>query len=334
MWSGKKSRKHPCLAPGTRLARWPCGWERVGGWLGLRGRAPRGVGGSEAGPLSTTTTTSFFDRDGSTAVCPPPPPPERGSPVDDVDAAERTRKTGRGARSRSCECQQTSTPHFSVSFRSPAQTGMEHFQNISPSPGWMAEHPRPPRLAVGALERGCSRRGRPSDAGQWAQQLKAAWERGTWRACRVLTGRLSLTASPARRPVASIGPFGSTWSAILARASCTKNKLCRQEARVGEGRRGGERGEGTRADQRSDSLAIQKACRGSLPHCPGRDGKNSESVYPGTKRIRTEQSVDAIQKRRGRALGGISMPCRHRKKKGARMLDWIVEECYPKSRQR
>lgn len=26
----------------------------------------------------------------------PPPPPERGSPVDDVDAAERTRKTGRG----------------------------------------------------------------------------------------------------------------------------------------------------------------------------------------------------------------------------------------------
>lgn len=78
------------------LAVWVGEGGRVGGWLGLRGRAPRGVGGSEAGPLSTTTTTSFFDRDGSTAVCPPPPPPERGSPVDDVDAAERTRKTGRG----------------------------------------------------------------------------------------------------------------------------------------------------------------------------------------------------------------------------------------------
>lgn len=290
MWSGKKSRKHPCLAPGTRLARWPCGWERVGGWEG--GWDCEGV---RRGAWAARRL----------ARCPPPPPPlfstgtgarqfvpplprQREAPRSMMSTRLRgPEKPAAGlltaqrclSRSRSCECQQTSTPHFSVSFRSPAQTWMEHFQNISPSPGWMPEHPRPPRLAVGALERGCSRRGRPSDAGQWAQQLKAAWERGTWRACRVLTGRLSLTASPARRPVASIGPFGSTWSAILARASCTKNKLCRQEARVGEGRRGGERGL-----EQTSAVTAWRSKRRVADHCPGRDGKKLRVCVSGDQK--------------------------------------------------
>jgi hypothetical protein len=84
-WSGGKSRKHPCL----------CGWEggrelgEVGTWdqEGVR----RGVGGSEAGPLATTAAFSIGT--GARQFVPPSP---SGSPVDDVDAAERTRKTGRG----------------------------------------------------------------------------------------------------------------------------------------------------------------------------------------------------------------------------------------------
>lgn len=48
------------------------GWK--GGWgLGLRGRASRGVGGSEAGPLSTTTTTSFSIGTGARQFVPPSP---------------------------------------------------------------------------------------------------------------------------------------------------------------------------------------------------------------------------------------------------------------------
>lgn len=68
------------------------------------------------------------------------------------------------------------------------------------------------------------------------------------------------------RPAASIGPFGSSWLAILAlrnpgllRIMSKKQALqtrgsCRRE----EGKRG------ERGDQRSDSLAIQKVCRASL----------------------------------------------------------------------
>lgn len=72
---------------------WVGGWK--GGWgLGLRGRASRGVGGSEAGPLSTTTT-SFSIGTGARQFV-PPPQPERRSPVDDVDAAENQKNRPRG----------------------------------------------------------------------------------------------------------------------------------------------------------------------------------------------------------------------------------------------
>lgn len=127
-WSGEKSRKHPCLAAGTGLARWPCGWERVeGGWgLGVgteRACAERGVGGSEAGPLSTTTTTttSFSIGTGARQFV-PPLPSQREAPRSMMST--RLRGPGKPAAGLltvqrslsdldpSSECQQTSTPRL------------------------------------------------------------------------------------------------------------------------------------------------------------------------------------------------------------------------------
>lgn len=91
------------------------------------------------------------------------------------------------------------------------------------------------------------------------------------------------------------------------------------------------RGEGTRADQRSDSLAIQKACRGSLPGA--RWEKTPSLCIRGPKefepnKVLTPFRRDEVEHSEGSQCHVVI------KKKGARMLDWIVEECYPKSRQR
>ncbi|KAK0753043.1 hypothetical protein B0T18DRAFT_395873 [Schizothecium vesticola] len=254
-WSGGKSKKYPWLAPGTRLARWFCVGGEGGRVLGVVGTwdgegVRRGVGGSEAGPLSTTR---FSDRDGSTAVCPPSPGREAprsmmstrlrgpGKPAAGLLTAQRSL-----FRSRSSQCQQTSTPHL-FSTRLAARTRPWSLsQAFLPAPDGCLTRPAllPEFWEEAALG------GIGSDAGQWAQQLKAAWERGTWRGLLrphwpPVADRIACGC-----PVASIGRFRSTWSAILALrnlvscASCTKNKLCRQEARVGEGR--GEEGRGER----------------------------------------------------------------------------------------
>lgn len=171
------------------------GWK--GGWgLGLRGRASRGVGGSEAGPLSTTTTTSFSIGTGARQFV--PPSPARGASRSMMSTRLRTRKTGRGVADGAEILVPISILRMSTNLNT---TGTEEVPvqllRLGAFPKYFSQprtDARPPTTTtpcpVGALGRGCIRRGRESDAGQWAQQLKAAWERGTWRDCSVLTGRL------------------------------------------------------------------------------------------------------------------------------------------------
>lgn len=215
----------------------------------------------------------FFDRDGSTAVC-PPLPSQRGAPRSMMSTRLRTRKTGRGVADGAEILVPISILRMSTNLNT---TGTEEVPvqllRLGAFPKYFSQprtDARPPTTTtpcpVGALGRGCIRRGRESDAGQWAQQLKSSL--GT----RDVAGLLSAHWPPVtdriacRRPAASIGPFGSSWLAILAlrnpgllRIMSKKQALqtrgsCRRE----EGKRG------ERGDQRSDSLAIQKVCRASL----------------------------------------------------------------------